>query len=102
VGFSDTFCGKAFGSNVLAYTQNWTNGSVITESNIIFNDKYEWNVYDEPHIVGRWSGIRDFRRVALHELGHSMGLDHEDDVPAIMASAVTWGGGPSSGQLPMT
>ena len=31
-------------------------------------------------------GINDFRRIAVHELGHGLGLGHEDSVEAIMQS----------------
>lgn len=41
---------------------------------ITFNSEVNWDVYDGP-----WrSDAADFQRVALHEQGHVIGLDHED------------------------
>ncbi|KAF0244721.1 MAG: peptidase M10A and M12B matrixin and [Planctomycetota bacterium] len=34
-----------------------------------------------------WSDAVLFENVLLHELGHAVGMDHEDGVPAVMASA---------------
>ena len=89
VGFAADLCGEEdFGDNTLATTSSWYRGEYRTESNIIFNDKYSWNVYDGPYEIGQWAGIEDFRRVAVHELGHVIGLGHEDGVTAIMTSVV--------------
>ena len=89
VGFAADLCGEEdFGENTLATTSSWYRGEYRTESNIIFNDKYSWNVYDGPYEIGQWAGIEDFRRIAVHELGHVIGLGHEDDVTAIMTSGV--------------
>ena len=59
------------------------------DADVIFNDKWKWQVYD-----GRLrSSVKDFRRVAIHEFGHVLGLDHPDEyeetVPAIMNAAVS-------------
>lgn len=83
VGFSTTSCGDAWGSTTLAVTQIWFIGDTITETDIIFNANDSWDVY-----YGPWSSnVSDFRRVAVHELGHALGLGHEDsDIASIMSS----------------
>ncbi len=86
--FTTSQCGAAFGSNVLAVTLKTiscanaacTGNRTITESDIVFNQNVEWDVYSGAVR----SGVRDFHRVALHELGHALGLEHESDEPAIM------------------
>lgn len=86
--FSATQCGTAFGSGVLAVTlktvscpnSSCTGNRTITESDIVFSQAINWDVYSgTPR-----SGVRDFYRVALHELGHALGLEHESDEAAIM------------------
>ena len=85
VGFASDVCGDAFGKDVLAVEQSWSRGTTTTQSDIHFNDEYSWNVYDGPFR----NDVKDFRRVAVHELGHALGLRHENDVPAIMATSVS-------------
>ncbi|MCU0480804.1 MAG: matrixin family metalloprotease [Anaerolineae bacterium] len=43
---------------------------------IFFDDAEPWTLYD--------GGDTDFYVVALHEIGHSLGLDHSDDPTAVM------------------
>ena len=90
-GFVSDVCGEAFGENTLATTKLWGRGDLLTQSDILFNDAYSWNVYDGPYRTGSWTGVVDFRRVAVHELGHALGLNHEDDVPAIMVTSISRG-----------
>lgn len=92
VDFNATVCGVAFGKNVLAITLTAGNcfsdcftGFAIDDADIVFNSNEQWNVYNSAPV----SGMVDFGRVALHELGHAMGLNHETINPAIMRGLVS-------------
>ena len=88
VVWADTQCGMAFGENTLAVTHLWFHDSSgeIVDSDVHFNSNENWSTYSGP----RRFGAIDFHRVAIHEFGHVLGLDHPDDhgqfVNAIMNS----------------
>ena len=87
VDFADKMCGREqFGDGVLAVTQWFEDDEgYFVAAGMTFNDAYAWAVYDGP-----WREDKaDFRRVALHELGHWLGLDHEDSTPSIMGTYVS-------------
>ncbi len=95
VGFRGDDCGFAFGANTLAITSNLFSRDVYLESDIVFNDNEDWDVFDGP-----LTGIRvDFTRVAAHELGHTLGLDHENSQPALMAPFISNVIGPTRDDL---
>ncbi|MEO5718240.1 MAG: matrixin family metalloprotease [Chthoniobacterales bacterium] len=84
---ADVF-GDKFGSSALAVTLLSFRGAVFEESDTVFNTAYSWDSYRgvlAPVVL-------DFRRVALHEFGHALGLDHPDQdgqqVAAIMNSRI--------------
>ncbi len=78
--FAGTVDGNPFEDEVLAltFTRTNRNGESI-ESDVVFNSGVRWNAYNGPIRVDRDAvAIFDFRRVALHELGHVLGLGHPD------------------------
>lgn len=86
VEFSDKMCGDiAFPEGVLAVVQSiQDDAGFLDRVGLIFNDAWQWNRYHGPV---QESEI-DLYRVALHELGHFMGLDHESSNVAIMQPVI--------------
>lgn len=68
--------GQDFGTNVLAITLSYSQGDTRVESDLVFNTAYTWDSYRGAR-NGRTA--IDIRRVAIHELGHVLGLDHPDE-----------------------
>ncbi len=89
VFFSPTIYGHAFGRDVLAVTTVWRVGRARVEADTIFNTAIDWNSYRGELGVSSM----DLRRVALHEFGHTLGLDHPDQARqirvAIMNSTIS-------------
>jgi len=93
VTMADTYYGESFGGNTLAVTLVTPRNGVMIEADVVFNRAITWDSYR-----GTSPGAQayDFRRVAIHEFGHVLGLDHPDQaspkqtVAAIMNSIVSY------------
>jgi hypothetical protein len=84
--FRGNIYGTDFDSRTLAVTLGSTTGAARSvEKDVIFNSNRVWNSYRG----NLRSGVAEFRRVALHEFGHVLGLDHPDQaVPVQVVEAV--------------
>ena len=95
IDFSRDFCGVEFGENTLAvavrrFEQQELGPDKIIEADIVVNDSEGYDIFDGPLIrYGFPKRGLDFKRIALHELGHVIGLDHEETNPAIMAPTIS-------------
>ena len=92
-GFRSTVCGNNFSNSTLAVALYYTEGNIlgssdIVEADIVFNANLNFDVYDGPLRFNNNTAVYDFRRIALHELGHVLGLNHDDSRTAIMNSRI--------------
>jgi hypothetical protein len=92
--FQSAVFGRSFPTGALAVTTTWSRGGVRTEGDVIFNTTYSFNSYRGNLNSGTsTSRVYDFQRIALHEFGHVLGLDHPDqagqNVVAQMNSTVS-------------
>jgi len=90
IKFASDLCGQKFNDATLAvtvlnYKEQQLGPEAIVEADIFVRDDILFDVYDgdlrESDIL---PNTVDFKRTVLHELGHVIGLDHEEQQPAVM------------------
>jgi hypothetical protein len=83
VFWSSTVYGDAWDTRTLGITLSTYDPrtSRYSETDVIFNSTVQWDSYRGPlRTASPGVNLNEFRRVALHEFGHALGLNHPDDV----------------------
>ncbi|MSU49019.1 MAG: matrixin family metalloprotease [Opitutus sp.] len=93
VFFSADIYGTAWGNGVLAVTLSFSSAGSSVEADVLFNSRLNWDSYRGAlRTAPNGGSLQDFHRVAMHEFGHVLGLDHPDqhgqNVTALMNSRV--------------
>ena len=90
---ASTIYGDKFGDSTLAIALINSSGGQTTESDVLFNTAFRFNSYRGTYAIFNGISYFDLHRIALHELGHVLGLDHPDEhgqtVVAIMNAFVS-------------
>ncbi len=93
VSFSATAFGQAFGSAVAITSYSYNGSNQFIEADVVFDQSRQWNSYRGPIRGVGGVTLYDLKRVALHEFGHVLCLDHPDQagqtVTAVMNSRVS-------------
>ena len=95
VSFTTSDCdGLAWGDVLGVTASSFLLGRPVHEVDVLFNANAFWDAYGGPILVDDQNvPIWDFYRVAIHEFGHALGLDHPDEfgqtVVAIMNSTTS-------------
>ena len=93
IQFSSTVYGDKFGPSVLAITLTDSTGDEMNETDVLFNTANSFNSFRGTAYSNYVTSSFDLHRIALHELGHVLGLDHPDEhgqtVDAIMNANIS-------------
>src|SRR4051812_34969089 len=77
--FASTIYGEKFGASTLAITLIDATGSQINETDVLFNTAFRFNSFRGVYAIFNGIAYFDLHRIAEHELGHVLGLDHPDE-----------------------
>lgn len=80
VFWNDDVYGDSWGDAIAIALYSWSGGNTMIEGDVIFNSRLSWNSYRGTTRRSAAGGtLYEFRRTALHEFGHVLGLGHPSE-----------------------